>query len=120
MTIKAYSPGLHILAKITTADVERLKNADAFMEFILEEIAAKELNALGHTVHSFDDAGYTAVVCLTESHLSIHTWPEFKLLTFDVFLSNFCRENDEKCRAIFNNVSAFFNATQIEHTELKR
>lgn len=120
MTIKAYSPGLHILAEITTFDSERLQDAEAFMDFIKGQIDETGLNALGHVVHSFEGAGFTAVVCLTESHLSIHTWPEFNKLTFDVFLSNFSRENDEKCRLIFKNVNSYFDAVKVDHTEIKR
>lgn len=53
------------------------------------------LTKVGEVYHQFGDDGYTAVVCLTESQISIHTWPEFNRVTFDVFLSNFMNYNPQ-------------------------
>jgi S-adenosylmethionine decarboxylase len=37
--------------------------------------------------HSFGDGcGITGVIVLSESHLSLHTWPEINLMTFDIYM----------------------------------
>lgn len=75
---------------------------------------------VGEVFHDFPNGGFTAVVCLTESHLSIHTWPEHNYLTFDVFLSNYLLDNREKTREIFDSVKKFFSAKVLYEQILER
>ena len=65
-------------------------------------------------------ADFTAVICLTESHLSIHTWPEYNLATFDIFLSNYQKDNTQKVKDIYNAVLNFFEGTEKQKTEIVR
>ena len=116
----AYMPGLHILAEIKTEDVDKLCDAHGFMSMIEVAIQDLQLKEVGRVVHAFDGAGFTAVVCLTESHLSIHTWPEYGHLTFDVFLSNFSRNNDNACRTLYEMVQTYFNPTSVKFSENRR
>ncbi|HEY1047513.1 MAG TPA: S-adenosylmethionine decarboxylase [Bacteroidia bacterium] len=115
-----YMPGLHILAEIKTEDLDKLCDAEGFMTLVQNAVQNLQLKEVGRVVHAFDGAGFTAVVCLTESHLSIHTWPEYGHLTFDVFLSNFSRNNDDACRTLFDLVQKYFNPTSVQFTENRR
>ena len=36
-------------------------------------------------VHKFPNQGITGVVILAESHIAIHTWPEYGYLAIDIF-----------------------------------
>ena len=57
-------------------------------------LAAEEVKAhiLHDYFHHFGDAyGVTGIVAVSESHLSIHTWPEWGHASIDVFL---CRGMD--------------------------
>src|ERR1700739_1313442 len=115
-----YKPGLHILAEFSTPDAAKL-NASACSRIFFDDIVNKyALQKVGEVYHDFDGGGFTAVVCLTESHLVIHTWPEYKLATFDVFLSNFRQENDDKVRGIFDDVLKFYEGTALQLSEIKR
>jgi S-adenosylmethionine decarboxylase len=42
--------------------------------------------------------GYTAVIGLAESHISIHTWPEHDCCAIDIFMCGEC--NAEKAAAL--------------------
>jgi S-adenosylmethionine/arginine decarboxylase-like enzyme len=88
-----YRPGLHVLVDGDGLPPERLMDLEGFQRIIGDRITALGLVSVGAVHHAFPDAGYTSVVCLTESHLSIHTWPEHGRVTFDVFLSNHSRDN---------------------------
>ncbi|SDY04477.1 S-adenosylmethionine decarboxylase family protein [Hymenobacter psychrophilus] len=114
-----YAPGLHILATFT-APVPALRDMDACQAFFDAQIAAQGLTAVGAAYHAFEAGGFTAVVALTESHLSIHTWPEHGLATFDVFLSNFRRDNADRAQALYTATLAFFGATEQHKTEVRR
>ncbi|MFD0766309.1 S-adenosylmethionine decarboxylase family protein [Mucilaginibacter lutimaris] len=115
-----YQPGLHILAEFSAADIGSLSSSAACKIFFNKIIARYSLEKVGEVYHDFDGAGFTAVVCLTESHLSIHTWPEFNLATFDIFLSNYQKDNTEKVRLIYTDVLNFFEGVEIKKTELVR
>lgn len=118
--VNTYSPGIHILLEIREVNNELLSKADCFRKLINSLIANNDLKSVGEVWHSFDNGGFTGVVCLTESHLSIHTWPEFSRLTFDVFLSNFQKNNDSKTKLIAEEVKSYFQSSNITIKELSR
>jgi S-adenosylmethionine decarboxylase len=120
----SYSPGLHILATFA-APAAALRNAEACRVFFDAQVQAFGLEKVGEAYHAFpaDESGaggFTAVLALTESHLSIHTWPEHGLATFDVFLSNFRRDNAATVRGIYAATLAFFEGTEQHKTEVRR
>ena len=114
-----YRPGLHILASIR-ASPDALSDMDACRAAFDGIIAGHQLQKVGEAYHAFPGGGFTAVVALTESHLSIHTWPEYGLATFDVFLSNFLRDNSAAVRSVYAAVLRQLHATEISKTELAR
>jgi S-adenosylmethionine decarboxylase len=103
-------PGLHIVANFAVDQPEKLKDFTFFKNFIDQQIETNELCMVGEVYHNFDNGGYTGVVCLTESHLSIHTWPENNYLTFDIFLSNYLKDNTATTRKLYEQVKAYFEA----------
>jgi S-adenosylmethionine decarboxylase len=119
-----YTPGLHILATFA-APPTALRDAESCRAFFDAQVRAFGLEKVGEAYHSFpaDEtgaSGFTAVLALTESHLSIHTWPEHGLATFDVFLSNFRRDNAATVRGIYAATLAFFEGTELTKTEVRR
>ena len=115
-----YSPGLHILSEFNTGQLDLLSTCAACRGLFDRLIDQYALAKVGEVYHDFEGGGFTAVVCLTESHLSIHTWPEFGLATFDIFLSNYQKDNTEKVRAIYEQVLDFFEGVERQKTELIR
>ena len=115
-----YKPGLHILAEFTAIHTDLLENSLHFREFLDLKISAYGLHKVGETWYDFEGAGFTAVVCLTESHISIHTWPEYGLATFDIFLSNYEQVNDGQAQGLYHDVLGFYQATVVQEREIKR
>jgi S-adenosylmethionine decarboxylase len=115
-----YQPGLHLIAEITCSDVELLKDFHAVKRLYDLKIEEYGLQKIGEVYHNFPNGGFTGVVCLTESHIALHTWPEFGLFTFDVYLSNFTRNNDATTRAIFEDTLAFFGSDTYTKREIQR
>jgi S-adenosylmethionine decarboxylase len=115
-----YAAGLHILATFA-APAAALRNAAGSQQFFAGLVARLGLTCVGEVYHVFEEnAGFTAVLALTESHLSIHTWPEHGLATFDVFLSNFRRDNHATVRAVYQETLGFFGAVEQTYTEVLR
>ncbi len=116
-----YQPGTHILLTIRNANNIKLRDTAAWMRLIDDLVKRFELQCLGQVEHTFSDSGgYTAVHCLTESHISIHTWPEYNLCTCDVFLSNFKRSNDLRAKNISETIISYFESINYELTDIKR
>jgi S-adenosylmethionine decarboxylase len=115
-----YAPGLHILATFG-APASALRDAAGSQQFFSELVARLGLTSVGEVYHVFaENAGFTAVLALTESHLSIHTWPEHGLATFDVFLSNFRRDNHATVRAMYHETLVFFGGEVQHYAEVLR
>ncbi len=61
--------------------------------------------------------GVTATVLLAESHLCVHTWPEQKAVTLDVYVCNFGGDHSGKAHAL---MAALVELFQPGHTEQHR
>lgn len=79
--------GRHILADFFGVNKATLKDEKLIEEILVN--AAKIANAkiLNIYTHKFGgEGGVTSLVALSESHISIHTWPETQLATVDVYM----------------------------------
>ncbi len=119
---KTRSYGLHVLQRLYCNDGEKLSNANAWVQWATGQIEQHQLGMVGKVVHTFEGGGngFTAALCLRESHICIHTWPENGLLTFDVFLCNYQRDNASVARAIAHANIHYFAGTIISNTETTR
>lgn len=115
-----YKKGLHLISEFSVKNPEVLKDMQLVKSFLNESILKSGLSKVGEVFHGFDDAGYTGVICLTESHISIHTWPEFNRVTFDVFLSNYMNYNDDIAEKIHANLLQLLDAKEVNTSRLKR
>lgn len=115
-----YHPGAHILVDATGVEESGLSDPSGFRAMIDAAISELGLVSVGSVHHAFPGGGFTAVVCLTESHLSIHTWPEHGRATFDVFLSNFSRSNDAAAEALVARISSFLGVGTFSRQTLRR
>lgn len=75
----------HIIADIESIDPFLFDDAELILEALT--LAAKEANAtiLKTAYHRFSPHGVTAFLLLSESHISIHTWPECNAAAVDIF-----------------------------------
>ena len=65
-------------------------------------------------------AGYTATVLLAESHVCLHTWPEQRAATLDVYVCNFSADHSAKAQVLMNHLLAVFDAEAVEQQTLQR
>ncbi len=119
--------GLHL-----TADLHRclctaalLTNAQMLQELCVAAVQNAGLQALSQLVHAFPGAGgepggVTATILLAESHLCVHTWPELKAVTLDVYVCNFGGDQSAKAHCLMDALLAAFNAEHVERHTLHR
>lgn len=115
-----YSPGLHKLVTLQVNDITLLTNSKAFIEFSENIIKDFKLEKVGIITHNFENNSFTIAICLKESHICIHTWPEFKQLTLDVYLCNYLEDNTQKVKSITNAFVDYFKAIILKDFEINR
>jgi spermidine synthase len=79
------SLGRHIVVELFGCDPEVLNDVALIEKAMVE--AAREANAtvINSTFHHFSPFGVSGVVVIQESHLAIHTWPEYEFAAVDIF-----------------------------------
>ena len=69
----------------TVADSRLLTDPDALLAVARSAVAAGRGHVLDEALVVFPNGAVTLVLVLAESHLSLHTWPEERLLSVDLF-----------------------------------
>ncbi|MGA9636885.1 S-adenosylmethionine decarboxylase family protein [Flavobacterium sp.] len=116
----SYSPGLHKLLTLEVGNTSILTQSFLFVAFSENLIQKYQLEKVGISIHDFENNSFTIAICLKESHICIHTWPEFNQLTLDVYLCNYLTDNSNKVREITNDYINYFNATILKDFEINR
>jgi S-adenosylmethionine decarboxylase len=79
--------GSHLLADFYGVEADKLTSSDTIDRLLRRGAEAAGARILHSHFHSFGDAmGVTGVVLLAESHISIHTWPEYGFAAADIFM----------------------------------
>ncbi len=86
--MKAHHPaGLHLLADFHGVDAARLQDGESLDAMLRKAALGAGAHILFSHLHAFGEgAGVTGVVLLAESHISIHTWPEYGFAAVDIFM----------------------------------
>ncbi len=118
--METYTPGLHIIATLQSDEPSLLDHYQGFKELTKQLIDRYGLQNLGEVYHDFEPGGFTGVICLSESHISLHTWPEFNKINIDIYLSNYLRENDGTVTALFEEIRKYFGAKVVSQQNIRR
>jgi S-adenosylmethionine decarboxylase len=77
--------GRHLLVELNDCDREVLNDLDLLRDAMLTAAIKCGAVILGDSFHRFSPQGVSGVVVIAESHLSVHTWPEYGYAAVDVF-----------------------------------
>ena len=77
--------GLHILADLYGVSPDLIDRVEDIRHLLESAVKVANLTKISSHYYQFNPHGATGVVLLAESHISIHTWPEYGLATVDVY-----------------------------------
>lgn len=108
--------GRHILVEFMGCNPEILNDV-----FVIEQGMVKAASKAGATVinstfHHFSPYGVSGVVVIQESHLAIHTWPEYGYAAVDLFT---CGDSVDPWIS-FDYLKDVFQSTNYSALEMKR
>lgn len=111
-----HSLGRHLLLELHECSSEILNNLETVKTALVEAAKRAEATIIDVVFHEFNPFGISGVVVIAESHLSIHTWPEYRYAAVDIFS---CGES-LKPGAAANYLVEQFQASRASCVEVKR
>jgi S-adenosylmethionine decarboxylase proenzyme len=84
-------------------------------------VQAAGLSAVGELFHVFPPpGGVTGMVLLAESHVAVHTWPEFGGATLDVYVCNLGADNSARAEAVMARLVEAFGPREPRVQRVQR
>jgi spermidine synthase len=113
--------GLHLTGDLFECGCSAalLTDLDALSKLCRDVTNESTLTIVDEKWHLFPEwngepGGITGTILLAESHLAIHTWPERRGVTLDVYVCNFTADNTGKAEQLFDALMvAFRPSTQV-------
>ena len=110
------SLGRHLLLELYDCSSEVLNNVETVRTAMVEAARRAEATIIDVVFHEFNPFGISGVVVISESHLSIHTWPEHRYAAVDIFS---CGDTLKPAEAA-NYLVEQFGASRASCVEVKR
>ena len=79
------SLGQHVLVELYGCNSELLDNVSSIEQIMCDAAERSKATIINVSFHHFSPYGVSGVVVIQESHLAIHTWPEYGYAAIDVF-----------------------------------
>lgn len=76
--------GKHAIIDINDCKVN-IDDLELIKKILLDSAKEASLNVVDIVFHEFEPIGISGVVVLAESHIAVHTWPEYNFVAADAF-----------------------------------
>ena len=83
MTNRPYKTGEHAIIDLVGLDAE--PEPDTVLLALKSIADASKTKILNYICHDFEPHGQTGLCLMSTSHMSFHTWPEYRHISFDFF-----------------------------------
>jgi S-adenosylmethionine decarboxylase len=77
--------GYHLMLEFFGCEAEKINSRKFLHQVVKTAVKQLGLTNLGSRFHQFDPQGVTGFTLLAQSHISLHTWPEYGYLVLDIF-----------------------------------
>ncbi len=77
--------GCHLLLELKDCNPKLLNDLSYIRQAMIETAQDVGATIVGESFHHFSPQGVTGILAIAESHISIHTWPEYGYAAADIF-----------------------------------
>jgi S-adenosylmethionine decarboxylase proenzyme len=108
--------GQHLLVEFYNCNPDMLDNVQGIERHMNDAALRSGATIVESAFHRFQPYGVSGVVVISESHLAIHTWPEYGYASVDLFT---CGDTVDPLVA-YEYLRGVFEAKHVEIQMLKR
>lgn len=108
--------GRHLIVEMFECDPKALDSLDTVKSALIEASVASNSTVVGFDFYRFKPHGVSGYVLIAESHISIHTWPEYGYAAVDVFT---CGEHTNPWKGL-QVLKERFKAKKVTIVEITR
>ncbi len=108
--------GKHIIAELYGCRSNILDDPIQLEKALIEAASKAKAKICGKLFYKFNPQGVTGFVLISESHMSIHTWPEYNYCAIDIFT---CGESTNPWLA-YDYLVSLLNPINISVMEIGR
>jgi S-adenosylmethionine decarboxylase len=107
--------GAHVLADFWGCQFEKLDDAELLMNSLRQAAKVAKMTILGEESFKFNPQGFTGILLLSESHISIHTYPEQGYAAVDVYTCG-----DGMTEKAIDYLKEILQPTQVKEMQVRR
>lgn len=108
--------GRQILVEYYNCNDARLNDVAFIEKSMISAVKESKATIISHSFHKFSPHGVSGVIVIAESHVTIHTWPEYEYAAVDIFT---CGETIDPW-IIQEMLKASFESENVSSMEMKR
>lgn len=108
--------GRQILVEFYDCDADVINDVTMVEDILLTATRAAKASIISHNFHKFSPHGISGTVVIAESHVAIHTWPEYNYAAVDIFT---CGETIDPW-VIQEYIKEHFISKNVSSMEMKR
>jgi len=108
--------GRHLLLELYDCNSELLNHIKNIEEILIDAAKIVHATIIETSFHHFSPYGVSGVVVIAESHLTIHTWPEYNYAALDIFTCDETMNIDK----VVDFLCEKFSANKFEKKLIKR
>lgn len=110
------SLGRHLLIELYNCDSKILNDVHKVEDIMVDAAKHAKARIVDVVFHTFNPHGISGVIVIAESHLAIHTWPEFNFASIDIYT---CGKEINPWKA-YHYMTKRFKAKNCTALEMKR
>ena len=77
--------GYHLMLELYGCEADKINSRKFLHQAVKNAVKEVGLTNLGSKFHQFRPHGVTGFTLLAQSHISLHTWPEYGYVVLDIF-----------------------------------